>query len=303
MKLAFRKVRLVVHLLYGMWTVATRFPRATAGERDALNRAWSRKMLQLCGMRLVVHNDSARLDAGALVVANHVSWIDIYVINAWRPTPFVSKAEIRQWPVVGWLAHQLGTVFIQREKRSDAKRIMHELADRLSAGELMCVFPEGTTSDGLGLLPFHANMFQAAVSAASAVQPICLMYEDAQGRQSTAPAYIGEVSLGESLDTLLRSGPLTAHVYVGEALAPGVDRRTLAAQAEAAVGTALRSLQGSGARVPDSAGAGVAGEVAEATEATEAAEASEGGLREEREAREDQQATLIDRVDQRGHSA
>jgi 1-acyl-sn-glycerol-3-phosphate acyltransferase len=248
MKLAFRKIRLVVHLLHGMWVVWTRFPRASAQQRLELNRAWSLRMLQLCGMRLVVHNDGARLDEGVLVVANHISWIDIYVINAWRPTPFVSKAEIRKWPVVGWLAEQLGTVFIQREKRSDAKRIMHELADRLNAGELMCVFPEGTTSDGVQLLPFHANMFQAAVSASRPVQPICMMYEDAQGRQSTAPAYIGELSLGESLDALLRGGPLTAHVYVGAPLAPGADRRLLAAEAQASVGAALAALQDPEAR-------------------------------------------------------
>ncbi|WP_343655845.1 lysophospholipid acyltransferase family protein [Paraburkholderia caribensis] len=248
MKLALRKARLVVHLLHGMWTVWTRFPRATPQQRLELNRAWSLRMLQLCGMRLVVHNDGARLDEGVLVVANHISWIDIYVINAWRPTPFVSKAEIRKWPVVGWLAQQLGTVFIQREKRSDAKRIMHELANRLNAGELMCVFPEGTTSDGVQLLPFHANMFQAAVSASRPVQPVCMMYEDAQGRQSTAPAYIGELSLGESLDAMLRAGPLTAHVYVGAPLAPGADRRLLAAEAQASVGAALAALQDPEAR-------------------------------------------------------
>ena len=244
MKLAFRKARLVAHLLVGMFVVATRFPRASAAERLELNRAWSLKMLRLAGLRLVVHNDDARLDHGALVVANHVSWIDIYVINAWRPTPFVSKAEIRQWPVVGWLAQQLGTVFIQREKRSDAKRIMHELADRLSSGELMCVFPEGTTSDGLGLLPFHANMFQAAVLASAPVQPLCLMYEDAQGRQSTAPAYIDDLTLADSLNALLREGPLTAHVYVGVPLAAGEDRRVLAGQAEAAVRGALEAMRG-----------------------------------------------------------
>jgi 1-acyl-sn-glycerol-3-phosphate acyltransferase len=243
MKLALRKVRLITHLLHGMWVVATRFPKASADERRTLNRAWSLKMLRLCGMQLVVHNDGARLDRGALVVANHISWIDIYVINAWRPTPFVSKAEIRQWPVVGWLAQQLGTVFIQREKRSDAKRIMHELSDRLSAGELMCVFPEGTTSNGLALLPFHSNMFQAAVSAAVPVQPVCIMYEDAQGRQSTAPAYIDDLSLADSLNMLLQGAPLTAHVYVGEPIAPGADRRTLAAQAEQLIGGALREMQ------------------------------------------------------------
>jgi 1-acyl-sn-glycerol-3-phosphate acyltransferase len=274
MNCALRKLRLVLHLLHGMWTVATRFPHASDALKLELNRAWSLKMLRLAGMRLVVHNDDARLDRGVLVVGNHVSWIDIYVINAWRPTPFVSKAEVRRWPVVGWLAQQLGAVFIQREKRSDAKRIMHELAARLSAGELMCVFPEGTTSDGLALLPFHANLFQAAVSAACPVQPICLMYEDAHGRQSTAPAYIDDVSLGDSLDALLRGGPLTAHLYVGAPLAPGPDRRTLAAQAEASVTAALRELQARAGRpaegvraatevFEDSAGAG-AGDASEA---------------------------------------
>ncbi len=251
MKLAFRKAQLVAHLLHGMWTVATRFPRASAGERLELNRAWSLKMLRLCGMRLVVHNDEARLDAGALVVANHVSWIDIYVINAWRPTPFVSKAEIRNWPVVGWLAEQLGTVFIQREKRSDAKRIVHELASRLGAGELICVFPEGTTSDGLALLPFHANLFQAAVSASCPVQPVCILYEDAQGRQSTAPAYIDDLTLRDSLNAVLKGGPLTAHVYVGAPLASGDDRRLLAAEAQAVVGRALRGMQGGGKALAD----------------------------------------------------
>jgi 1-acyl-sn-glycerol-3-phosphate acyltransferase len=209
-----------------------------------MNRAWSLKMLRLAGMRLVVHNDEARLDAGVLVVGNHISWIDIYVINAWRPTPFVSKAEIRNWPVVGWLAQQLGTVFIQREKRSDAKRIMHELANRLMAGEMMCVFPEGTTSSGEKLLPFHANMFQAAVSASCPVQPVCLMYEDASGRQSTAPAYIDDMTLGDSLDLLLRGAPLTAHLYVCDALAPGANRRLLASEAQAAIEVALHRMRG-----------------------------------------------------------
>ncbi|MFM0335500.1 lysophospholipid acyltransferase family protein [Paraburkholderia fungorum] len=281
MKLALRKARLIAHLLHGMWIVATRFPKAGPDGRRTLNRAWSVKMLRLCGMQLVVHNDSARLDRGTLVVANHISWIDIYVINAWRPTPFVSKAEIRQWPVVGWLAQQLDTVFIQREKRSDAKRIMHELSDRLSAGELMCVFPEGTTSNGLALLPFHANMFQAAVSAGAPVQPLCLMYEDAQGRQSTAPAYIDDLTLADSLNLLLRGGPLTAHVYVGAPLAPGADRRTLAAQAEEVIAAALHDMQAGKAR----AGAVLAAQAPAPAAVPGAA------------------ATLIDRVDQTGRSA
>jgi 1-acyl-sn-glycerol-3-phosphate acyltransferase len=236
------KLRLVAHILRGVWIMATRFQREPAEVRLALNRAWSLELLRLCGMKLVVHNDQARLDSGVLVVGNHISWIDIYVINAWRPTPFVSKAEIRRWPVIGWLAQQLGTVFIEREKRSDAKRIVHELAQRLGSGELMCVFPEGTTSNGLGLLPFHSNLFQAAVLASCPVQPICLMYADTRG-QTVAPAYIDDLTLGVCIDAILRGAPITAHLHVCEALAPGAERRVLAREAQAAIERALRSMQ------------------------------------------------------------
>jgi 1-acyl-sn-glycerol-3-phosphate acyltransferase len=258
MSLFIRKTRLLAHLLRGACTVALRFPRASADQRHAMNRAWSLKMLELCGMKLVVHNDAARLDAGALVVSNHISWIDIYVINAWRPTPFVSKAEIRNWPLIGWFAQHLDTVFIEREKRSDARRIMHELAGRLERGELMCVFPEGTTSDGLALKPFHSNMFQAAVSAGRPVQPLCILYEDAQGRQSVAPAYIDDLSLKDSLDAMLKAGPITAHVYVGEAIEAGDDRRKLAARAEEAVGQALQTMRPRSPRDNAPSGQGVA---------------------------------------------
>ena len=190
-------------------------------------------------MRLVVHNDSARLDASALVVGNHVSWLDIYTVNAWRPTPFVSKAEVRQWPVVGWLAEKLDTVFLQREKRTEAMRVMHEMAERLRNG--MCVFPEGTTTDGQELLPFHANLFQAAVSAGCAVQPICLMYEDAHGRQSVAPASrragAGHVARHGVARRPARRAPSC------EPIAPGGDRRATSAAARDAIAAALAKLQ------------------------------------------------------------
>ncbi|WP_179404307.1 lysophospholipid acyltransferase family protein [Burkholderia guangdongensis] len=246
--IALRKLRLVLHLLRGMAIVALCFSRVTPARRAELTRRWSLKLLRLAGMRLVVHNGGARLDASALVVGNHVSWADIYVINAWRPTPFVSKAEVRQWPVVGWLAEKLDTLFLQREKRTEAMRAMHAMAERLRGGGLMCVFPEGTTSDGLGLLPFHANLFQAAVSAGCAVQPICVMYEDAHGRQSVSPAYVGDLSLGRSLDLVLGGGPFVAHLYVCDPIEPGGDRRAVAAAAQAAVAAALGEMQAQAGR-------------------------------------------------------
>ncbi|MGG1946432.1 lysophospholipid acyltransferase family protein [Trinickia sp. NRRL B-1857] len=254
MKLALAKCRLVLHLLRGMWIVAVRFPSMSDASKLEINRAWSLKMLRLAGMRLVVHHDERRIDHGALVVGNHISWLDIYVVNAWRPTPFVSKAEVRGWPVVGWLAHRLGTIFIHREKRRDAHRTMHEIVERISSGGVVCVFPEGTTSDGLGLLPFHANLFQAAVSAQCIVQPICILYEDRDGRQSTVPAYIDDLSLVQSLNAVLRGGRFTAHLHVGAPIDPMTDRRALSAAARDAVGAGLAQLQAQVARPLDVAG-------------------------------------------------
>jgi len=251
MKHRLRKARLLLHIVRGAVMAFMHYPRATPERRQQLIRDWSRRLLALCGMTLEVHHYGQTLERGAMVVGNHVSWIDIYVIDAWRPTPFVAKAEIAKWPVVGFLAKTIGTVFIQREKRSDAKKIMHQLADILRGGGMIAVFPEGTTTDGLTVHPFHTNLFQAAVHAQAPIQPICLMYGDAQGRQSMAPAYIGETSLWESLDMILDAAPLTAHLYVGAGLPVSNDRRELALAAQRAVETGLQVLRGSPVRADE----------------------------------------------------
>ncbi|RKP59061.1 lysophospholipid acyltransferase family protein [Pararobbsia silviterrae] len=238
-----RKARIVLHIARGVLLAATVFQRASAAKRQDLIRAWSRHLLHLCGMKLVVHGDAHTIDAGTLVVGNHVSWIDIYVVNAWRPTPFVAKSEIAKWPVIGWLAKTIGTVFIEREKRGDARRIMHHLASELSAGRNMFVFPEGTTSDGQGLLPFHSNLFQAAVSAGAPVQPVAMVYKDAAGNPTRAPAYIDDMNLLDTLNAMLDAAPLEVHLYVGEGIEPGAQRRELSAMAEATIGAALDAMR------------------------------------------------------------
>lgn len=243
MKHPLRKIRLILHIARGMLLAATVYPRVSIERQQQMIRDWSRRMLALCGIKLAVHQHGDVLSRGAMVVSNHISWIDIYVIDAWRPTPFVSKAEIAKWPVIGWLAKTIGTVFIQRDKRSDTKRIMHQLADLLSAGGLIAVFPEGTTSDGMTVRPFHANMFQAPVLAGAQIQPLCLIYEDAQGRQSPAADYINDTTLGQSLDMILDAAPLTAHLYVAAPLAPNADRKHLADEAQRVVREALTYLQ------------------------------------------------------------
>lgn len=243
MQISIRIVRLILHLVRGMVLAAFIFPRATRARQQQLVRDWARGLLEVCGVKLIVHQQGEALERGVMLVGNHVSWLDIYVINAWQSVPFVAKAEVEKWPILGWLAKTIGTIFIRRNKRSDARRIVQQLADRLENGETICIFPEGTTSDGTSLLPFHANLLQAPVLARVAVQPICLLYADAQGQQSLAPAYIGDISLLASLISILRAAPLTAHLYVMAPLEACDQRRELAMRAQTAVQGALQRLQ------------------------------------------------------------
>ena len=136
----------------------------------------------------------------ALMVANHISWLDISVIHAARHCRFVSKSDIRDWPLLGTLATGAGTLYIERSSRKDALRMVKDMADAMKEGDVVAVFPEGTTSDGLQLLPFHANLIQAAISANAPVLPTALRYVDARsGQTSQAVSFVGDESLVDSL--------------------------------------------------------------------------------------------------------
>jgi 1-acyl-sn-glycerol-3-phosphate acyltransferase len=183
----------------------------------------------------------APTDGPLLLVANHISWLDILVMNAAAPAHFVSKADVRHWPVLGRLIAGAGTLFIERESRRDAMRVVHHMAEHLQTGEMLAVFPEGTTSDGTELLPFHANLFQAAISAQAPMLPVALMYRDTTtGKRSSAPVYVGDTTLLASMWHTLCSPGLVAQVCYGQPDFPqGRDRRTWAADARRQVATLL----------------------------------------------------------------
>ena len=166
-----------------------------------------------------------------LLAANHISWLDIVVMHAARHCRFISKADVQYWPIVGTLATGAGTLYIERESRRDAMRVVHRMAERLQAGDVLAVFPEGTTGDGNQLLPFHANLLQAAISAHAPIQPVALTFMDeATGAPSFAPCYIGDDTLIGSLWRTLCTQGLVAAVRFGEPqLAQGRDRRSWAA--------------------------------------------------------------------------
>jgi 1-acyl-sn-glycerol-3-phosphate acyltransferase len=237
--LGWRLARVVLHVLAGLATCACVFPWLGERRRNALVQRWSRQLVGLCGVRIELAGTVAPL-ANAAVVANHVSWLDIFVMNAVQPSRFVAKAEIRDWPVLGWLADKAGTIFIARGSRRDLRHLFKDLVARLRAGERVAFFPEGTTCAQGGLLPFHANLFEAAIDAPAPVQPYALQYYDRNGALHPAVDFIGDTSFAESLVAILSQGPIVARL---EALPPlpaaGQHRRELAAAAHAAVAAAL----------------------------------------------------------------
>jgi 1-acyl-sn-glycerol-3-phosphate acyltransferase len=239
-KLALRLARVVVHLVAGLATCALAFPLVSSATRERLTRRWSRKLLALCRVS-VEQTAGAPVLEHALIVANHVSWLDIFVINALHPCRFVAKAEIRSWPVLGWLAAGAGTVFIARGNRRELRHIFKGLVTVLQEGQRVALFPEGTTSLQGEVLPFHANLFEAAIDAKVAVQPYALSYVDAGGNYHRSVDYIGDTTFVDSLFTILEGPPVTARLHP---LAPidgeGAHRRELAQAAQDAVATALR---------------------------------------------------------------
>ncbi|AJG20597.1 lysophospholipid acyltransferase family protein [Cupriavidus basilensis] len=234
-----RKTALILHLLRGLATCAVLFPWLGVESRQWHIRRWSRRLLRICGVTVDVQGLQPGQAAphGAMVVSNHISWLDIYVINCWHPVRFVAKSEIRDWPLIGWLCAQTGTIFIERARKRDAHRVLHAITDVMLQGDLVCVFPEGTTTDGSSVLPFHANLMQAPISGGLPVQPVGLAYLDAAtGQPTLAPAYIGELSLLETLDAVLRAPPITARLCFAPALtATSASRRDLAEAARAVV--------------------------------------------------------------------
>jgi 1-acyl-sn-glycerol-3-phosphate acyltransferase len=218
------------------------------GTREPLARLIFRSVLRAFGVRLVVHGGEefrlAEAGRGALVVNNHISWLDIVAVNALRPMRALAKKEIASWPVLGGLVARGGSIFLDRERLSTLPVAMAELADALRGGSLVNVTPEGTTWCGLASGRFSTAAFQAAIDGGVPVRPLALRYRLADGRETTQPAFIGPESLIDSLRRVARLRGLVLEVFVCEEIAPGRagDRRELAALAESAVHSALGTV-------------------------------------------------------------
>lgn len=234
----YRALRLAVHLVWGAAAIALAYPFVGAVRRLWLKRRWSRQLLDILAVRI-----DARMDGiapGCLFVANHVSWLDVFALNAVRPLAFVAKSEVRDWPLIGWLAAHTDTLFIRRGSRQDAVDACAVLAGRLRVGSDVAIFPEGTTTDGTRVQVFRPALLQAAIDAQRPLQPVAIAYEDASGRRTTIPAYAGETTMLESLAAILACRRLTVRLRPTLALATDRrSRRELARTARGAIAHAL----------------------------------------------------------------
>ncbi|MBL8362178.1 MAG: 1-acyl-sn-glycerol-3-phosphate acyltransferase [Rubrivivax sp.] len=224
-----RLARAVLHGLRGLAIVLLLFPRLDRSARQGHIRRWSATMFGRMGMTLQLVGTFK--PGSKLIVANHVSWLDILAVHAACPEArFVSKADVREWPLVSRLVDAGETLYIERERKRDAMRVVHQTAEALARGDTVAVFPEGTTGPGPVLLPFHANLLQAAIAAEVAVQPVVLRYADRHGAFSPDAEFLGETTLAQSLWKLACADAMTVHVM---ALSPvgarHADRRALAA--------------------------------------------------------------------------
>ena len=239
LRAAWRLLRGVVHVLHGLAIVLVRFSALDALQRQALIQWWAVKMLRLMGIALQVEGAPHR--GGTLLIANHISWLDIVALHAVCPQArFVSKADVKSWPLLSQLIEAGGTLYLERERKRDALRVVHVMAQALAAGDTVAVFPEGTTSDGRALLPFHANLLQAAIATSTPVQPVALRFSDRHEAISRAVEFVGDTTLVQSLWRVAGGEGVVARIQLLPPLASrGAERRELSEQLRAQIAAAL----------------------------------------------------------------
>jgi 1-acyl-sn-glycerol-3-phosphate acyltransferase len=232
------------HVARGLFIVTVLFPRLSDVQRQQHIGRWSRRVLRALGVTL---RAQGQLGPGAkMLVANHVSWLDVMVLHALCPQArFVAKSEVRHWPLIGRLVAGAQTFFVERRRPSQAREAVAEITGALRTGATVVLFPEGTTSNGHSVLPFRSSLLQAALLGGAVVRPVALRYADANERLSRDVPYIGDDTLLGSLWRTARAEQLIADVRVLPAPAGAdTDRRVLALALRDAVQAALHGHGG-----------------------------------------------------------
>ncbi|MEO6823959.1 MAG: lysophospholipid acyltransferase family protein [Nitrosospira sp.] len=235
----FRLVRLLLHIISGLVQSAV-YPHLNQPTQRRMAQNWSAGLLKILCIRLRYRGETPAPDMQrVMLAANHVSWLDVYSLNAVCPARFVAKSEIRSWPLLGWLSRNAGTLFIERTKRSDTARINQDIGNALNIGDRVAVFPEGTTNDGTALRHFHASLLQPAIAVAAMLYPIAIHYSDGTGTISKSAAYVN-ISMMDSVRQILRQRWIEVELIFADPIhCSGKNRRELARYAEQAIANAL----------------------------------------------------------------
>lgn len=239
----FTVLQIMAHVLKGCFILLLLFPWFKVERRHRSIRHWCKQLLGIFQMRLSVIGTEQLEDAHYLMAANHVSWIDIHVINAFKPHYFVAKSEVASWPIFGWMAKQLGTLFIERGKSNSIRNMVQKIAEQLNQ-KAICIFPEGTSTDGKQVAPFKSNLFEAAVVANAPVYTLAIQYFDVQtGHKTMAPAFIGEMGLLDSIWNLICSPPICAQISISAKLPALYERKALAELSQSLIAGQLRDAR------------------------------------------------------------
>jgi 1-acyl-sn-glycerol-3-phosphate acyltransferase len=236
-------LRIIVHVFKGCFILLLVFPWLKVEQQHRSIRHWCKQLLGIFQMRLSVIGAEQLEDTHYLMAANHISWIDIHVINAFKPHYFVAKSEVASWPIFGWMAKQLGTLFIERGKSNSIRNMVQEVAGQLNQ-KAICIFPEGTSTDGKQVAPFKSNLFEAAIVANAPVYSLAIQYFDVRtGHKTTAPAFIGEMGLLDSIWNLICSPPICAQINISAKLPALKERKALAELSQSLIAEQLRETR------------------------------------------------------------
>lgn len=235
----YRISRILIHTTTGLTIAALVLPFIQKKTKLSLIKWWCGGLLRAFNIKVVTFGDlPAPSLKGVMFVANHISWSDIHALNSLIPLRFIAKSDIKNWPIFGYLVQKADTLFIDRNKRQEAGRIVDITVDSLKSGDNLCFFPEGTTTDGAGtsgtglegtrVLPFKSSVLQAAIDANTQVWPIAIKYVNADGSINTAMAYAGETSLIESMhQVLMQKNPVVELHFLTPLATEGQNRRDL----------------------------------------------------------------------------
>ena len=246
-RMLLKYLRLLHAFVRAFWILWSHFPKASREQKLALIQKWSTHVLCIMGIQVCMDSPShpPTSPEPQLLVANHVSWLDVLVIQSLRPSIFVAKSEVRNWPWVGSIAQACGVIFVDRSSPSSARNMVDEVANALQNGYCVAGFPEGTSSEGREVSLFHANLFEAAIHRQVQVYPVALRYTDkTTGHLCTKAAFVGDISFVASLHQVMCTNAIHVVVHAGKPLSPqGHSRRTLAHLSHRSVVTQLEMLQ------------------------------------------------------------